>query len=83
MQRTQIYLHKKHIDELDKIASKKKSTLSGVIRMFIEDGLTTRQTRKGKRKIKTMFDVLKVIQKKREKGPRDLSRNIDQYLYGA
>lgn len=82
MNRTQIYLPKSQIEALHKIAQRKKMSVSGVIRGFLKEKLEERVSLR-KRYQESLFDVLERAKKLGAKGPRDLARNMDAYLYGG
>lgn len=79
MIRTQIYIPEILHRQLINLATLQKRSMAELVRYFIEDGLT-------KRKI---FDssgkevMWKIANMNIKKGPKDLSSNIDHYLYGA
>lgn len=79
MIRTQIYIPEAIHQQLVNLATDQKKSIAELVRYFIEDGLTKRR----------IFDSsgTKVMQAianmKIKKGPKDLSTNLDHYLYGA
>jgi hypothetical protein len=84
MYRTQIYLPKMQRTKLRAAARTRSTTVSHVVRTFIDQGLAGNGTAPPMHKqAKTMFDVLAEIKKRGVKGPRDLAKNMDKYLYGA
>lgn len=83
MNRTQIYLPKNHRDKLRKIAQKKNTTVSSVIRAFIEEGMRPKTAEPVQKKRRTLLNLLAEVKRYGEKGPRDLAENVDQYLYGG
>lgn len=81
MQRTQIYLQKTQTTKLKKIALEKNITISEIIRSLINKGVPTIQPKKKKHPL-TLLQIAKRVEKLGEKGPRDLAKNMDKYLYG-
>lgn len=78
MTRTQIYLPQKLNTELKLIARQKDQSMAAVIRRMLMKQLDAEQEqRKG-----SSARVLLRIAGMGGKGPRDLSKNIDEYLYG-
>lgn len=81
MQRTQIYLQKTQTIKLKNLAQEKNVTVSEIIRNLINKNIpTVRQKSKGRSL--TLLQIAKRVEKLGEKGPRDLSKNMDKYLYG-
>lgn len=79
MKRTQIYLPEQDHKELTAIAKKKKQPMVEVIRVYIKAGLKEEKSidRSGKEVMRKLLNI------KATGGPRDLSTNIDHYLYGG
>lgn len=83
MNRTQIYLPQNRLRELRKIAHERNTTLSQVIREFVERGLEGDKSPKKKtKKFESLLDVADNIERMGVGGPKDLSQNLDKYLYG-
>ncbi|OGY19597.1 MAG: hypothetical protein A2900_00600 [Candidatus Chisholmbacteria bacterium RIFCSPLOWO2_01_FULL_50_28] len=79
MIRTQIYIPREIHHQLTRLASSKKEPMAKVVRQFIEEGLNKAQTKdlSGKRTLHRIANL------RLKGGPRDLSRNLDHYLYGS
>ena len=81
MTRTQIYLLKSQIDSLRKMAQKKKTSVSEIVRSILQEELQRKKI--PSRKHESLLDVAKRINAMGEQGPRDLATNLDAYLYGG
>ncbi len=79
MIRTQIYLPDDLHSQLIQLARAKSTSMAEVTRNFIEKGLKT------SRNIDTSGKTVmrKIANMNIKKGPKDLSYNLDHYLYGA
>ena len=78
MRRTQIYLHDDQHKTLTALVKKKNKPMGELIRDFIDNGLKEKNVDKsGKNAIQKLIDIAAT------KGPKDLSKNLDHYLYGA
>ncbi len=82
MIRTQIYLPQTQLAAVRKIAQRRKTTASGVIRAIIAEKLKERSSDKREKKYETLFEAAKRIQKIGKPGPKDLASRVDYYLYG-
>lgn len=81
MIRTQIYLTPKQHSSLKKKANLENSTVSEQIRKIIEADMEDNK----KQRINTgewLLSMAKKAEKMGFSGPKDLSSNIDKYLYG-
>lgn len=76
MIRTQIYLPDKMAQELKILAGELNISISETIRRAINKALPQIKKRQAKG-LDTIIDLIKT-----DKGPRNLSENIDKYLYG-
>lgn len=84
MNRTQIYLPKSQLDAVRRVARERSKTVSEVIRALIHSAMEARSVRRAPQKpARTLFTVLKEIEKLGERGPADLAGNMDKYLYGG
>jgi hypothetical protein len=83
MNRTQIYLPKTQIEALRKIARRKHSSVSDVVRVFIKERVEKRQYVSDFSPRESLLDAAKRINKLGKKGPKDLASNLDAYLYGG
>jgi len=83
MNRTQIYLPKTQIEALRKIARKKHTSVSDVVRIFIKEKVEKRRSFSDFRPRESLFEAAKRINKLGKKGPKDLASNLDAYLYGG
>jgi len=80
MVRTQIYLSEKQYDLLKQKAHEQKITLSAVIRASLDVNNLPKSTQKP---MKNWLHEMAIRAKKRGvKGPKDLSSNVDKYMYG-
>lgn len=77
MIRTQIYIPETLHERAKNMARSKKQSLANVYRDFIANGL---QDAEKKRSGNSLDSLIKLNLKG---GPKDLSTNIDYYLYGA
>lgn len=79
MIRTQIYIPREMHYQLTRLASSKQEPMAKVVRQFIEEGLNKTQTKdlSGKRTLHRIAHL------RLKGGPRDLSENLDHYLYGS
>lgn len=80
MLRTQIYLPQKHIKQLKQKALDNQKTVSEILRELIEKSLEG-----GHKNIQNTGDWLLAMAEKakklKAKGPKDLAKNLDKYLY--
>jgi len=77
MLRIQVYLPEELDRELKLLAKKESKAVAKLIRELLHDGLVKRKRRK-----KNAGDTLLEIAKLVGKGPKDLSSNLFDYLYG-
>ena len=77
MVRKQVYLTQELATDVWILAQKERKSQAEVIREVLTEGVD-RQFRRLKRKSGSLLDLAKLG----IKGPRDLSRNHDEYLYG-
>lgn len=77
MIRTQIYLPKQLYQTIDLVAKKEKKPKAQVIREVLEKGIEKKQRSAGE----ALLEIAELGKKLNLKGPRDLSTNIDKYLY--
>ena len=79
MIRTQIYIPQPLHRQLIRIAHKRGRSMAQMIREFIATGLEQNKAKDdgGKKAIANLLNI------KSSSGPRDLSRNLDHYLYGG
>lgn len=83
MKRTQVYLPKNQIDELRKIARKKQTSVSDVIRVFIKERTGKTGPYLKFHPSEKLFDAAKRISKLSKGGAKDVASNLDAYLYGG
>lgn len=77
--RTQVYLTKDLYHEIAFKAKRENKPKAVVIREALEEGLNKQ---KPKRNAGTVFlEIAEMAKKNNWKGPKDLSTNIDKYLY--
>ncbi len=79
MKRTQIYIDENTHDYLSLLAAEQSVSMAAVIRRFIKTGLENQQKNQDQ-SLKVMKNIAKLELKG---GPKDLSTNLDHYLYGA
>jgi len=79
MIRTQVYLPKDLYRNIDLIAKREKKAKAQVIRDTLEEGLKKKRTSKNAGHV--LLEIAAMAKKLNAKGPRDLSKNIDKYLY--
>ena len=82
MNRTQIYLQKTQLNELRKIAGNRSATVSEVVRGFIDEKIKEVQPSQLQNRGESLYESAKRISKMGTKGPKDLAKNLDKYLYG-
>lgn len=79
MIRTQIYIPEDNHKDLLNLAALRKKSMADIIRSFIQNGL-----KKEKSRDYTGITTLQAISKLCLRGgPKDLSKNLDHYLYGG
>ncbi|MCJ7739848.1 hypothetical protein MUP32_00840 [Candidatus Microgenomates bacterium] len=79
MIRTQIYIPEDTHTQLLQLAKAKSSSMAEITREFIEEGL-----KKEKNADNTGIKTLQALSNLNLKGgPKDLSKNLDHYLYGG
>ena len=74
MIRTQVYLPEELYQNIKLVAKKEKKSAAHVVRRALEKGLVAE---KGETIGKALMELAKIG----AKGPKDLSENIDKYLY--
>lgn len=79
MKRTQLNLDAKTYYQLVSYARQEKTSISSAARSLISKGA---EVTFDKKSINPFLELAKVGEKYKMKGPRDLSTNIDYYLYG-
>lgn len=80
MIRTQVYLPKDLYHHIDQVAKREKKAKAQVIRDTLEEGLKRRQKTQSNAG-EALLRIAKLGEKLKVKGPKDLSKNIDKYLY--
>jgi hypothetical protein len=79
MIRTQVYLHKDQVQEIAFFARKQKKEKAKVIRSLIQKGI---EAEKDKQTIgNALLELSELGKKLHLRGPKDLSTNLDTYLY--
>lgn len=76
MIRTQVYLPKTLYQQIDLVARREKKAKAAVIRERLEKSLKDNKPRE------TVRDAFLRLAAIGGKGPKDLSKNLDDYLYG-
>lgn len=74
MKRTQIYIPENMHKEMKNLAQKKDRSMSDLVRQFIEQGLEQESEDK-------TSDLSDLADLNFSGGPKDLSENIDKYIY--
>ncbi len=82
MQRTQIYLPKQQLKDLQVTARRTETTVSAVIRMFLAEKLVTSRGRITQPISTTLVNTAKRINALGKPGPKNLAGSVDHYLYG-
>lgn len=79
MIRTQIYLDEDIHKDLSYLARQEKESMAKVARDILKEGIQKRKQldRSGKETLKAM------LKSNFRGGPKDLSKNLDHYLYGG
>lgn len=80
MIRTFIYFPEELNQEIEHLAKKTNRSKATVIREALEEGLTFMKRQKGGG-IEALTKIAKLGEKIKAKGPKDLSSNLDQYLW--
>jgi len=85
MIRTQIYLPQSQLQQLKQTAFEERTSVSEIIRRKLTTPSTKKTaTKKSKMTIgKRLLAMAKDAERRGVKGPKDLSKNMDKYLYGA
>lgn len=84
MTRTQLYLPKSQLDALRTLARKEDATVSEITRRLLDIQLRLeRNERKTSPRRESLLEAARRIGKLGKPGPKDLSKNVDHYLYGA
>jgi len=75
MIRTQVYLPKLLYDNISTVAKKEQKAAAQIVRELLEEGITkkTKSANSGKALLK--------LSRIKARGPRNLSINLDKYLY--
>lgn len=84
MQRTQVYFDPETLRVLKEEAREKKTTLASVIRGKIERTLPNKRKKKNIKKMNAaefLEDIAQLGKKLGVKGPKDLSKRIDEFVY--
>lgn len=81
MHRTQIYLPAAQMVKLKEIAQCNDTTISQIIRVLLQQGLAPKK-KQVHRKNTSLIEIARRVNATGEKGPRDLAKNMDRYLYG-
>ena len=79
MIRTQIYLPKDLYHEIAFKAKRESKPKSAVIREALKEGLKQGKTMRNAGSV--LLEIAKEAKRLKTRGPRDLSTNIDKYLY--
>ena len=82
MNRTQIYLPKRHIETLRREARRRNTTMSEILRRVLDASLDSAPAVAEKRREK-LLSAAKRIGKLGQRGPKDLASRLDAYLYGG
>lgn len=77
MIRTQIYIPETLHERSKTMARNKKQSLANLYREFIASGLNVAEKKQGGNSLDSLIKL------NLKGGPKDLSKNIDHYLYGA
>lgn len=77
MIRTQVYLPKQLYQTIDLVAKRENKPKAQVIRDVLEEGIENKQGNVGE----ALLSLAALGKKLKLKGPSDLSKNIDKYLY--
>lgn len=77
MKRTQLNLDEKTYYQLVSYANREKTSLSGAARKLI-----SKQIRDEAPRTNPLLELAKLGEKLKVRGPKDLSTNLDYYLYG-
>ena len=81
MLRTYIYLPE-HLDKkIDYTAKTQKTSKAEIIRQALEKGLLAVQYQGGT-SAQALLKIAEIGEKNNEKGPKDLSENLNNYLWG-
>lgn len=80
MNRTQLYLEKRHMDLLRKRAQAEHISVSEAIRRIVDAELT-RSTPAPKEKPASLVRLAKRVCAKGDRAPADLATNLDHYAY--
>lgn len=80
MQRTQVYFDSESLELLREEAREKKTTLTAVIRGKVEKTMKKKKVKKIDA-AEALLHLAKLGEKLGVKGPKDLSKRIDEFVY--
>ncbi|OGE09985.1 hypothetical protein A3A60_03870 [Candidatus Curtissbacteria bacterium RIFCSPLOWO2_01_FULL_42_26] len=80
MIRTQVYLTKDLHQSINEAAKRERKAKAQIIRDTLEEGLKKRQ-KSQKNAGDALLELARLGEKLNFRGPKDLSKNIDKYLY--
>ena len=83
MLRTYVYIPKELDEKVKKTALVKKISKAEVMRRAIERGLEEDQESRRKVSWDVAYKLAEIGKKHKVRGPRDLSKNLDKYLWGS
>ena len=93
LKRTQILLDEETKRDLEYLSEVKNQSISKLVRTYLADKVKAEKKRARRKKVKKMSGVEtllkmaesaeKLAKKYKISGPKDVSSNIDHYLYGA
>ncbi len=82
MLRTQIYLPARQLKTLKKLAAEEKSTVSGLIREALDEKLEAKTPKNKEQNVGDwLLSLAEEAKRNKVKGPKDLAKNMDKYLY--
>jgi hypothetical protein len=81
MLRTYVYIPDELENQILMMAKLHKKSKAEVIRQALETGMTAVK-QKSNGGVQTLFDLAELGKKYNIKGPKDLSKNMDHYLWG-
>lgn len=81
MLKTYLYIPDHLQEKISRVAKSQNKSKAEVIRQALEKGITAVQ-HQGNASAQALIKIAQIGEKYKPKGPKDLSTNLDQYLWG-
>ena len=82
MLKTYLYIPEQLDKKINLTAKTQNKSKAEVIRQALEKGITT-VVHQGTASAQVLFKLAEIGEKYKPKGPKDLSKNLDKYLWGV